>query len=45
MAGEIHQGRVRFGVFELDLTTGELWRSGLKRRLRAQPFQVLRELM
>ena len=32
---------VCFGVFELDLTTGELRRNGLKLRLQGQPIQVL----
>jgi DNA-binding winged helix-turn-helix (wHTH) protein len=32
---------VRFGIFELDLVTGELRRSGLKVRLQEQPFRIL----
>ena len=32
---------VRFGVFELDLTAGELRKNGVKLRLQGQPFQVL----
>lgn len=32
---------VRFGVFELDLSAGELRKSGLKLRLQGQPYQVL----
>jgi Tol biopolymer transport system component/DNA-binding winged helix-turn-helix (wHTH) protein len=32
---------VRFGVFEVDLHSGELRRSGLKLKLTGQPFQVL----
>jgi DNA-binding winged helix-turn-helix (wHTH) protein len=31
----------RFGVFELDLTAGELRKNGAKLRLQEQPFQVL----
>jgi DNA-binding winged helix-turn-helix (wHTH) protein len=31
----------RFGVFELDLSAGELRKSGVKLRLQGQPFQVL----
>src|SRR5579863_4216014 len=40
---EAHQfrGRLRFGVFELDLRSGELWKHGLRVRLQEQPFQVL----
>ena len=33
--------RVRFGVFELDASTGELRRKGVKVRLQEQPFKVL----
>jgi DNA-binding winged helix-turn-helix (wHTH) protein len=36
---------VRFGVFEVDLETGELRRKGLKVRLQEQPFQVLKMLL
>jgi cholera toxin transcriptional activator len=35
----------RFGVFELDLSAGELRRSGVKLRLQDQPFQVLALLL
>jgi len=35
----------RFGVFELDLSAGELRKSGLKLRLQEQPFQVLALLL
>ena len=34
-------GRVRFGVFEVDLRGGELRKHGLRIRLQEQPFQVL----
>src|SRR5271163_453465 len=37
-------GRLRFGVFEVDLRAGELRKHGLKIRLQEQPFQVLRML-
>ena len=33
--------RVRFGRFELDLRTEELWRNGTALRLQHQPFKVL----
>ena len=39
------RGRVRFGVFEVDLQTGELRKSGSKIRLQEQPFQVLSLLL
>jgi DNA-binding winged helix-turn-helix (wHTH) protein len=36
---------VRFGVFELDLSGGELRKNGVKLRLQEQPFQVLAMLL
>jgi cholera toxin transcriptional activator len=36
---------VRFGIFELDLTAGELRKNGAKLRLQEQPFQVLALLL
>lgn len=35
----------RFGVFELDLSAGELRKNGVKLRLQEQPFQVLALLL
>lgn len=34
-------GVVHFGLFEADLTTGELHKAGVRVRLQAQPFRVL----
>ena len=36
---------VRFGVFELDLRTGELRKSGIRIRLQDQPFKILAMLI
>ena len=36
---------VRFGVFEVDLRSGELRKQGLKIKLQEQPFQVLATLL
>ena len=36
---------VRFGLFELDLKTGELRKKGVRIRLQEQPFQVLAMLV
>ena len=36
---------VRFGKFELNLQTGELWRQGRKVKLQEQPLQVLAALL
>lgn len=37
--------RIRFGVFEVDLEAGELYRSGLRVRLQSQPFRLLAVLV
>ena len=37
--------RKRFGTFEVDLSTGELHRGGVRRRIQEQPFQVLAMLL
>lgn len=37
--------RFRFGVFEVDASTGELRKQGIRIRLSAQPFQVLLMLL
>jgi TolB-like protein/DNA-binding winged helix-turn-helix (wHTH) protein/lipoprotein NlpI len=37
--------KVRFGVFEVDLGTGELRKRGVRLRLQEQPFQVLALLL
>jgi len=36
---------LKFGVFEADLEAGELRKSGLRQKLAAQPFEVLRALL
>jgi Tol biopolymer transport system component/DNA-binding winged helix-turn-helix (wHTH) protein len=38
-------GQVHFGVFEVDLSAGELRKSGMKIRLQHQPFAVLAILL
>jgi len=38
-------GRLRFGVFEVDLRAGELTKRGLRVRLQEQPFRVLAMLL
>jgi TolB-like protein len=37
--------RVRFGVFEVDLRTGEIWKSGRRLKMTGQPFSVLAILL
>ena len=42
----LHSSRVtRFGIFEVDLQSGELRKAGLKLKLTGQPFQVLAILL
>jgi cholera toxin transcriptional activator len=36
---------IRFGEFQLDPSTRELWRNGQKFRLQEQPFQILSALL
>jgi TolB-like protein/DNA-binding winged helix-turn-helix (wHTH) protein/Flp pilus assembly protein TadD len=38
-------GRAHFGVFEVDLRSGELRKNGLRIKLQEQPFQVLAMLL
>ena len=38
-------GIIRFGVFEVDVRTGELRKSGTKIRVQEQPFQILVTLL
>lgn len=38
-------GLLRFGIFEVDLTAGELRKNGARLRLQEQPFQVLTVLL
>jgi TolB-like protein/DNA-binding winged helix-turn-helix (wHTH) protein/Flp pilus assembly protein TadD len=38
-------GRLRFGIFEVDLRAGQLRKHGLRVRLQEQPFQVLAMLL
>ena len=46
MAEAVSTSRViKFGVFEVDLDKGEVRKSGMKLRLRGQPFQVLSILL
>jgi TolB-like protein/DNA-binding winged helix-turn-helix (wHTH) protein/Flp pilus assembly protein TadD len=42
---EHSHSRLRFGVFEMDLRTGELRKHGMQVRLQKQPFQVLAMLL
>ena len=37
--------RITFGLYEVDLTAGELWRAGYRVKLQSQPFKVLQVLL
>ena len=37
--------RLTFGLYEVDLNAGELWRSGYRVKLQSQPFKVLAVLL
>ncbi len=39
------KGLVQFGVFELNMQTGELRKSGVRVRLQGKPFQILQALL
>jgi len=41
----IHGGRIRFGVFETDLRSGELRKCGIRIKLQSQPFKLLAILL
>ena len=41
----IYPQRVRFGPFEADLETHELWKNGIKVKLGGQPFEILALLL
>jgi Tol biopolymer transport system component/DNA-binding winged helix-turn-helix (wHTH) protein len=41
---EVHH-RVRFGPYEADLQTLELWKHGIRIKLSGQPFQILKVLL
>ena len=45
MAMAIPSGQVRFGVFEVDLRSGELRKQSIKIKLHDQPFQILAMLL
>src|ERR1035441_6161895 len=44
-ASVAHRKQITFGIFEADLSTGELKRAGRRIRLQSQPFRVLEALL
>jgi Tol biopolymer transport system component/DNA-binding winged helix-turn-helix (wHTH) protein len=45
MTGQINNARLSFGLYEVDLQTGELWKAGFRIKLQGQPFKVLTTLL
>lgn len=45
MTGQITNARLSFGLYEIDLQTGELWKAGFRIKLQGQPFKVLTTLL
>lgn len=41
MPATLEHSRLTFGLFEVDLETGELWKAGFRIKLQSQPFKVL----
>jgi Tol biopolymer transport system component/DNA-binding winged helix-turn-helix (wHTH) protein len=41
----IHRGKLKFGVFEVDLSSGDLRKSGIRIKLQTQPFKLLAILL
>ena len=45
MMGQVGNARLSFGLYEIDLQTGELWKAGFRIKLQGQPFKVLTTLL
>ena len=45
MTGQIINARLSFGLYEIDVQTGELWKAGFRIKLQGQPFKVLATLL
>lgn len=45
MTGQISNPRLSFGLYEIDLQSGELWKAGFRIKLQGQPFKVLTALL
>jgi Tol biopolymer transport system component/DNA-binding winged helix-turn-helix (wHTH) protein len=45
MTGQVTNPRLSFGLYEIDLQTGELWKAGFRIKLQGQPFKVLAALL
>jgi DNA-binding response OmpR family regulator len=45
MLPPVMNARMSFGLYEIDLETGELWKAGFRIKLQSQPFKVLAILL
>ncbi|HEX4155407.1 MAG TPA: winged helix-turn-helix domain-containing protein [Acidobacteriaceae bacterium] len=45
MPAPVANAKLTFGLFEVDLATGELWKAGFRIKLQSQPFKVLAALL
>jgi len=45
MTGQLTNARLSFGLYEIDVQTGELWKAGFRIKLQGQPFKVLTILL
>jgi Tol biopolymer transport system component/DNA-binding winged helix-turn-helix (wHTH) protein len=45
MPTTVANARLTFGLYEIDLQTGELWKAGFRIKLQSQPFKVLATLL
>ena len=45
MTSQITNTRLSFGLYEIDLQAGELWKAGFRIKLQGQPFKVLTTLL
>ena len=45
MTGQTINARLSFGLYEIDVQTGELWKAGFRIKLQGQPFKVLTILL
>ena len=45
MTGQVINARLSFGLYEIDVHTGELWKAGFRIKLQGQPFKVLTILL
>ena len=45
MPAPVANARLTFGLYEVDLQSGELWKAGFRVKLQSQPFKVLAALL